>query len=317
MSIIDPTPISWQFIIPAEYIPNLIKNTQNLYGEYFKYVYGKLPLHIGVIIQDYKKPLYVGISALRKIRRDVKDIRKLWEEIKVKDFEEIFNDKVKKEKIEEKEKEEEKEKIEKQDNNNPKEYYSLYFGDLSNGDYKFYITPKDEAYYWLKSIDKPQDNEKIKYIPNTFDFEFLDTNTRRNDIYYNDDEKSGNCKRKADLKVNRPYNIEKHFNTFEKFKEAFKEGSSTSKLHNIINIFYEKAILKEDLDDGTKKFLASAIINTLEPTKSEKVEEFIKKWFGIESKEVTYNAIESSITKEKIKMFLDMYEFWHKALKEV
>jgi hypothetical protein len=86
MSIIGPTPISWQFIIPAEYVPNLIKNTQTLYDEYFKYVYGKLPLHIGVIIQDYKQPLYVGINALRKIRRDVKGREKLWEEIKAKDF---------------------------------------------------------------------------------------------------------------------------------------------------------------------------------------------------------------------------------------
>jgi CRISPR-associated Csx11 family protein len=305
MSIIDPTPISWQFIIPAEYVPNLIKNTQTLYDEYFKYVYGKLPLHIGVIIQDYKQPLYIGINALRKIRRDVKDREKLWEEIEAKDFKKIFNDKVKEEEIEEKENQD------KNNPNNPKEYYSLYFGGLRSGDYKFYISPKDDKEYLLKSIDKLQADEKIKYIPNTFDFEFLDTNTRRNDIYY---EESGNCKRKTDLKVNRPYNIEKHFNTFEKFKEAFKEGSSSSKLHNIINIFYEKALL---LDDGTKKFLASVIINTLEPEKSEKVKTFIQSWLDFEDKNLTHQEIENSISKEKIKMFIDMFEFWHKALKEV
>jgi len=300
MSIIDPTPISWQFIIPAEYVPELIKNTQNLYDEYFKYVYGKLPLHVGVIIQDYKKPLYVGINALRKIRRDVKDREKIWEEIEAKVFKEIFNDKIKKGKIEEQ-------------CNGAVEYYSLYFGELSSGDYQFYVSPNNSPCL-MKNVDRLNNDEKIDYIPNTFDFEFLDTNTRRNDIYYDE---SKNYTRKADLKTNKPYNIEKHFDIFKKFEESFQEGTSTSKLHNIINILYEKAILKEDLDDGTKKFLASAIINTLEPTKSEKVEEFIKKWFGIESKDITYNAIESSITKEKIKMFLDMYEFWHKALKEV
>jgi len=310
ISIIDPTPISWQFIIPAEYVPELIKNTQNLYDEYFKYVYGKLPLHIGVIIQDYKKPLYVGINALRKIRRDVKDREKIWKKIDAKDFKEIFNDKVKKEKIEE-------------HCNSPVEYYSLYFGALSNGDYKFYITPKDEA-YWLKNVNNLQDNEKIKYIPNTFDFEFLDTNTRRNDIYYSDEE-SENCKRKVDLKVNRPLNIEKHFDIFEKFKEAFKEGSSTSKLHNIINIFYEKVTEertiegneRKDLDGGTKKFLASVIINTLDPRKSEKVKNFIQSWLGFGNKDITHQEIENSVTKEKIKMFIDMFDFWHKALKEV
>ena len=66
----DPTPISWQFAIPAEYVPNLIKNITRYYNENFIWVYGKLPLHIGVVIQNYKKPLYLGIKALRKIRRD-------------------------------------------------------------------------------------------------------------------------------------------------------------------------------------------------------------------------------------------------------
>jgi len=298
MSIINPTPISWQFIIPAEYVPELIKNTQNLYDEYFKYVYGKLPLHVGVIIQDYKKPLYVGINALRKIRRDVKDRKKIWEEIEAKFFKEIFNDKIKKGKIEEQ-------------CNSPIEYYSLYFGDLTSGDYQFYVSP-DNSPCLMKNVDRLNNYEEINYIPNTFDFEFLDTNTRRNDIYYDE---SKNYKRKADLKTNKPYNIEKHFDKFEKFKKAFNEGTSVSKLHNIINIFYEKAILKEDLDDGTKKFLASAIINTLEPTKSEKIKELVKIWLGIEN--ITYQEVEGYLSNDKIKMFLDMYEFWHKALKEV
>ncbi len=35
-SIIDPTPISWQFIIPAEYVPKLIKKIQNEYYKNFK-----------------------------------------------------------------------------------------------------------------------------------------------------------------------------------------------------------------------------------------------------------------------------------------
>jgi len=326
MSIINPTPISWQFIIPAEYAPKLIKNIQNLYDKYFKYVYGKLPLHIGVIIQDYKKPLYIGISALRKIRRDVKekeklcekievkDVKekeKLCEKIEVKDFKEIFNDKIRKGKIEEQ-------------CNGAVEYYSLYFGSLSRGDYQFYVSPGNSP-CWMKNVDRLNNDEKINYIPNTFDFEFLDTNTRRNDIYYGDEE-SENCKRKVDLKVNRPLNIEKHFDIFENFKEAFKEGSSTSKLHNIINIFYEKVTKEraiegnetEDLDDGTKKFLASAMINILESDKSKGVRELIKKWLDIKDVDkITQEKITSLITKEKIKMFIDMFGFWHKALKEV
>jgi hypothetical protein len=299
MSIIDPTPISWQFIIPAEYVPELIKNTQNLYDEYFKYVYGKLPLHIGVIIQDYKKPLYVGINALRKIRRDVEDRKKIWEEIEAKVFKEIFNDKIKKGKIEEQ-------------CNSPVEYYSLYFGGLSSGDYQFYVGP-DNSPCWMKNVDRLINDEKINYIPNSFDFEFLDTNTRRNDIYY-DTEKG--IKREFTLKANRPFNIEKEFRLFMDFKDAFSTSSSKSKLNNLINVFY--GIIENnrgEIDDGTKLFIASAIINILEPEKSNNIEKFIKNWLGIEKLE--HEKIKNYLNSKQITKFLDMFGFWHKALKEV
>ena len=295
ISIIDPTPISYQFIIPAEYVPYLIENVTKLYDEHFKYVYGKLPLHIGVIIQDYKHPLYVGINALRKIRRDISDREKLWVNINANDFKTVFNEKLKIEKIE-------------KQCNNPLEYYSLYFGELVNGDYQFYVAPKDNP-FWLESINKISDNEKIKYIPNTFDFEFLDTNTRRNDIYYN------NCKnyrRILELKNNRPYNVEKYFSLFLKFKEVFSISTSKSKLNNLISLLYDKL---ENFDSNTRVFLASAIINILEPHKNQEINEFVKKWLEVNN--LSHREITDKITTEKIKIFLDMYEFWHKALKEV
>ncbi len=295
LSIIDPTPISWQFIIPAEYVPDLIKNVQKLYDEHFKYVYGKLPLHIGVVIQDYKKPLYVGINALRKMRRDVVGREKLWVEIEAKAFKAIFDEKLKKEKIEEQ-------------CNNPREYYPLYFGELNKGDYQFYIRPKDNL-YWLKSVKNIKDDEKVKYIPNTFDFEFLDTNARRNDIYYDENQ---NYRRALELKSNRPYNIEKHFGLFLNFKEAFSTSTSKSKLNNLISLFYDKF---ENFENNSTLFLASGIINILEPHKNPVVNEFIKKWLEIDN--TTHEKIKDKISREKIAMFIDMYEFWHKALQEV
>ena len=78
-SIIDPTPISWQFAIPANKVNEIIKIIQNKYKEEFHYVYGKLPLHIGIIVQNYKAPLYIGLNALRNIRRELK-----WKDIETK-----------------------------------------------------------------------------------------------------------------------------------------------------------------------------------------------------------------------------------------
>jgi len=318
LSIIDPTPISWQFIIPAEYVPYLIENVQKIYNEYFKYVYGKLPLHIGVIIQDYKKPLYVGINALRKIRRDVKDKEKLWEEIEAKEFKETFNEKMKTEKLEEQ-------------CNNPVEYYSLYFGNLSDGDYQFYISPEHNP-SWIKNINKLSDTEKVKYIPNTFDFEFLDTNTRRNKIYYYPDK---NYKRKIDLE-NRPIDTEKDFELFLMFKDAFSKSSSGSKLHNLVGLLYDKLNNKlnsklNSLDKPTISFLASAIMNILEPYKRENgvVLNFLTRWLEFEidcikgdingsvDKNKLYHKLKEKLNENKIKIFLDLFEFWHKALKEV
>jgi len=66
----------------------------------------------------------------------------------------------------------------------------------------------------------------------------------------------------------------------------------------------------------TAIFLASAIVNILEPGNNSKIREFIIKWLGIDrTNDLTLKKIKESITKEKIKLFLDMYEFWHKALK--
>ena len=295
ISIIDPTPVSWQFIIPAEYVPHLIKNTQKIYDEHFKYVYGKLPLHIGVVIQDYKKPLYVGINALRKMRRDVINRENLWVEEEAKEFKAIFNEKLKKEKIEEQ-------------CNNPQDYYSLYFGNLTNGEYQFYVTPKDNP-TWISSIGKIADNAKIKYAPNTFDFEFLDTNTRRNDIYYNSEK---NYRRTLELKSNRPYDIEKYLELFLNFREVFSASTSKSKLNNLISLLYDKF---ENFDANTSIFLASAIINILEPHKNPKITEFVKKWLAVD--DLSQLKMKDKINQETIRLFLDMYEFWHKALKEV
>ncbi len=85
-SITDPTPIDWQVIIPAECVPKFIDLVTDKYDKEFKYVYGKLPIHIGIIVQDYKKPLYIGINALRKIQRDMKNTDNLYIQEKVSDF---------------------------------------------------------------------------------------------------------------------------------------------------------------------------------------------------------------------------------------
>jgi len=311
MSIIDPTPVSWQFIIPAKYVPNLIDNVMKKYDEHFKFVYGKLPLHIGVVVQDYKKPLYVGIKALRRIRRDIRDIDAL--QVKVKASQ--VADKLKCQRFEE--------KIFEEKINDTQNYYSLYWGEHTDG-YEFYLKMSgDEKFHkeWICCIDKIEEDRNIYIIPNTFDFEFLDTNVRRNDIRY---VKESRYKRAVELKSNRPYEIETYWSRFKAFKEIFGEGRYLTKLQKLVTMIYDGLDLEENSLAG---FMTSAFINVLELKKDKNMLSKILKILDINESSVKsdnkldidklYEQLAVKLNRENLKLFLDMFEFWHRLLKEV
>ncbi len=296
LSILSPTPISWQFAIPADRVPVLLKKIKERYKENFRWVYGKLPLHIGIVVQNYKKPLYVGIKALRNIRRDCMEWRHLGKELPGKDLKarqkEVFHYSAQPEKIADCE-----------------NYYSLYEKTEGNGRYEFYLYTADKRKQWLDTTQNTADTDKFTIYPNTFDFEFMDTNTRRNDIYYRKDK----AKRFLKIKQNRPYNLS-DWQYFEKFKEYFSDEKSSSKLQTLVNIIYSKL---EDWDDkeAMKRFILSSFINILELKNRKQKDDFagILKCNG-------WNKLENLEGEELTKclyMILDMFEFWHTILKEV
>jgi len=325
-SIIDPTPVSWQFVIPAEYVPNLINGIIDRYRQNFKWVYGKLSLHIGIVVQHYKKPLYLGIKALRRIRRDnveTSDIQKI---TKAKNITPIHAKII---------------NIEEEKNDTGK-YYSLY--EVVNTDnetanakehYNFYLAPKSDRLKRIKPLTDFKNNEEIIYYPNTLDFEFLDTNTRRNEIFYT------KGKRKLPLKKNRPYTLEEakkilelgrnlnenlNDNNNKNNKDNNKDNKyeeTASQIHNFITQLYSKY---EDWDienDDTniqsfKLYLTSLLVNTFKLNKKENRE--LKKAFaeilGISDISELQNKSNDEI-RWIVRLFFDSFEFWHKALKEV
>lgn len=288
LSIIEPTPISWQFIVPAKYVPALIEEIQKRYGESFKYVVGKLPLHIGVIFQDYKKPLYIGLKALRKIRRDIVN----WEEIK-----EIVDSKVLKEIM----------GLDKGESWRPRNYYSIYPVENGKGEYSFIIDPVDRQQKQLITLnDKIDDSLKISIFRNTFDFEFLDTNIRRNDIFYQDG------KRYLQEKSNRPYRWSE-WKKFSKFAKYFCSISSRSQLNNVVNVIYTKLKDWEGEEESIQKFALSAFVNVFKLNEPALKDEFA----GLLGEECWGNLSNMSAAdfKQKLFSFLDMYQFWHSALR--
>ncbi|MGA1861436.1 CRISPR-associated protein Csx11 [Deferribacter thermophilus] len=298
-SITDPTPAGWQVIIPAEYVSRFIDLVMEKYNQEFKYVYGKLSIHIGIVVQNYKKPLYIGINALRRIRRDVKDTDKLGIKKDKKEFKKYFRYKtIYYAKQQERE-------------NDTANYYSLYWNNTDQKDYNFFIKPNDNWKKWISVIGKFPNDSSIEVVPNTFDFEFLDNNTRRNDIFY--DEEKG-YKRAFELKANRPYEIEEYWKKFKAFKELFKEKTNAAKMHKLVSLFYEKL---QNYEKDLNPFLASAIINILELRKNKEAQKHIQNIFGLNKNKDIFEELKDKLNKEKIKLFIDMFEFWHTALKEV
>jgi CRISPR-associated Csx11 family protein len=298
-SIIDPTPISWQFIIPADRVTDLIKNVQDEYKKNFKWVYGKLPLHIGVVFQDRKRPLYVGIKALCNIRRDIKD----WDEIKIEsNAKGIFD-------LQNNPTSDQGDILERA--NKTKDYYSLY--ELTNNDtndkgkYQFILNPKlaiqnpQSKIENLKSkLDYIDSTRIFKIYPNTIDFQYLDTNSRRDEIYY----ETG--KRVSKYKSNRPYTWEE-WKHFSEFIEKFNKKEDSAQIQTLASLIYSK--LEEWKDKENEKsisqFIYSAICNT-----------FKKEKRGILFKILEIKS-QDSITAKQLYTFLDMFEFYHTALKEI
>jgi len=261
-TILEPTPISYQFIIPTQKVESFIDKVQKLYYEKFKYVNGKLPLHIGVVVQKSKDPLYVGIKALRNIRRDIKSWESLAKDEKLKDLNSYYK--------------------QEESDNNTKDFYSLY--ETDSFEYGFCKLPSD------KGIKKYNNSDNFVVYPNTIDFEFLDTNSRRNDIYY----KNGKRDEPSKLKTNRPYSWEE-FEKFSAFREYFKDKSN--ELQTIVSLIYSKM---EDWGKDEEESFKSFMETTFKQ-RGIKIENF-----GIKDCSI-----------DEMKKFIDMFEFWHTTLREI
>ena len=292
-TILSPTPISWQFIIPAQYLPNLIKNVQEEYYRNFKWVYGKLPLHIGVVVQNYKSPLYVGINALRKIRRDKVDWHDLSIEVSRKELKARQNTAFTYQEPPEQ-------------NSQCEEFYSLFEKASGQGRYEFYLYP-NKYKIWLATTQNSSDTDEFKIYPNTFDFEFLDTNARRNDIFYTKE------KRFLKNKSNRPYDLY-NWQYYEKFREYFfSDKKSSSKLQKLVSLIHSKLEDWKDKDESLKMFMESAFINILELKNKEQQDRFAGV-LGLTSFEELRNLSIDEF-ESKLLMILDMFDFWHTVLK--
>jgi hypothetical protein len=158
----------------------------------------------------------------------------------------------------------------------------------------------------------------VEIIPNTFDFEFMDTNTRRNDIYYSENNK---YKRAIKRKSNRPYEIEEYWEKFKAFKELVTaENYKRSRLFKIMEVVYSKLREVEELNTDYSHMLAPIFYRYLDLKDKERRKTF-RKIFNINENLSSQKYVEELrkvlSDKRELYLFIDMFEFWHTALKEV
>lgn len=243
------SPISFQFIIPARSIPEVLKFIQNKYLIEMGEVYGRLPLNIGLVIFDYKTALYAAINASRKIFQDFED--KIPEQFLVhtnsngENVEFINTDNKRKLKF-----------------NKTTENSSIYYRN-------FYTTnnlPIENRESYFKSFigctsaemlnaSKLDKNDTVTICTNHLDFEFLDTTARRLEIGYDKYwKRTGQNK----LKGSRPYYLEEFNTIFKVVWELFdrlntsqikKIQSMLAKLHIDWNGFEESAEFKTQIQN--------------------------------------------------------------------
>lgn len=198
------SPISFQFIVPASSVPNVLRIVQDKYSTEMGEVRGRLPLNVGVVFFDYKTALYAAINASRRMLQG-------FEAEPYDQFRVISTNDPRIELIREGGRQK---KIKIEDmlrDPHVHTYYQNFIGaehvsvEKRNGYFKSFI---DGAEVGLLNVSKLIENDKVMIYTNHFDFEFLDTTARRLEIGYE------NWKRndQSELRGPRPYYLEE-FNT--------------------------------------------------------------------------------------------------------
>lgn len=222
------SPVTFQFIVPANSVPAVLKKITDKYDEEMGNVAGRLPLNLGVVFFDYKTALYAAVNASRRMLNGFEDIELM--ECSVSNFSkdsstidlEVHTKGTRKKKI----------KLRKSSDAQSRYYFNFLLNSQDEAQkresfFKTFIDGKKE--FLISGSDLSLD-DNVKLYPNYFDFEFLDTTARRLEIRY----KGHKRIRKSSLMGPRPYLLEEFTSIFEQIWKLFnKPTMTTSQLKNI------------------------------------------------------------------------------------
>ena len=131
-------------------------------------------------------------------------------------------------------------------------YPYFYVNGLSAGRSKAFKSPKG----WLVHVTELKKGDKVKVIPSRFDFEFLDTSSRRFEVSYK------NGKRRNQMKTERPYLLEE-LDDFKELWDVLWKGLARSQIKNVIELIETKRgeWLPEEGNEVFEKFVHDVLHN--------------------------------------------------------
>jgi len=200
------SPVSFQFIVPANSVPQVLRMIQDKYSDEMGGVAGRLPLNVGVIFFDYKTALYAAINASRKMLQGFED--KPYEQFLVKSIVngssiELINEDESDKKINFK-------NTTKVSSMHYRNFIVANHSSVANRKsyFKSFIDSRGVKEVGLLNASNLENEDSVMIYTNHFDFEFLDTTARRLEIRYKDWKRSD----QNELRGPRPYYLEE-FNT--------------------------------------------------------------------------------------------------------
>lgn len=273
--VISTSPTQCMFFVPANKTMEILSKLKEKYEKKLGKAYGKLPLNIGITFGKRRTPLFIYLDTARRFVKEFEK-KKEAEEFCVCSNKE--GDKVTKLCLE-KDSKNYSIKVPNKLGNNEIDYYHPYMliKDNDSSDSRK-----------LKHVTKIKPCDKIKLHPNNFDFELLDTNTRRFDVVLNE-----NKEREHPISHNnpRPYMIE-NLDDFITLKQIFDTIGAWSPIRDIEAIASEKMgwngegshktyedFIETLLENKISRFFKSSNVwnwNNLDSTKP-MIKDFLKK----------------------------------------
>ncbi len=132
-------------------------------------------------------------------------------------------------------------------------YPYFYVNGVPKGRSRAFKSPKG----WLVHVKELKKGDRVKVTPSRFDFEFLDTSSRRFEVIYD-----SHGKRRGTTKSERPYLLDE-LDNFERLWNILSEKLSRSQIKNIIGLIETKREewLPEDRNDVFEKLVHDVLHN--------------------------------------------------------